>query len=408
MTPALSTDRLDQLSRLQAITDAALSQLGVEDLLTELLTRTRDLIAVDTATVFLVNTAGTELLATAASGLEEEIHLAVRIPIGSGFAGRIAATGQPMVIDHVNAGTVASPVLIAAGVTTMLGVPLIRTGVVVGVLQVGSIASRVFTPGDIELLQLVADRASTVVQDRSVRLDRATALALQRSLLPDHPTEIAGLDLATRYVPGAAVGVGGDWYDLFVLPDGYIGITIGDVAGNGLRAAVVMGRIRSALRAYALETLDPADVLSRLDRKIRTFEPDAMATVLYAVIDPDHRSLAISNAGHLPPILTQPGQPNTVMHLPPDVPVGAFNSPVRRQTRQPLAAGAGIFFYTDGLVERRDQLITDGIVHLQSVLNAATADAMCLSAMTAMLAGREATDDIALLALRRVRRAKTT
>ena len=95
-----------------------------------------------------------------------------------------------MVIDHVDAGTVASPVLIAAGVTTMLGVPLIRTGTVVGVLQVGSIAARIFTPGDIELLQLVADRASTVVQDRAARLDRATALALQRSLLPDHPPEI--------------------------------------------------------------------------------------------------------------------------------------------------------------------------------------------------------------------------
>jgi putative methionine-R-sulfoxide reductase with GAF domain len=388
---------------LQAITDAALSQLGVEDLLTELMTRTRDLIAVDSATVLLLNTSGTELVATAASGLEEEIHLAVRVPVGGGFAGRVAATGQPLVIDRVNASTVASPVLIAAGVSTMLGVPLIRTGTVVGVLQVGSIGPRAFTHDDIELLQLVADRASTVVQDRAVRLDRATALALQRSLLPDHPTEIRGLDLATRYFPGAAVGVGGDWYDLFVLPDGHIGLTIGDVAGNGLRAAVVMGRIRSALRAYALETLDPADVLSRLDRKIRMFEPDTMATVLYAVIDPDHGSLTISTAGHLPPILTRPGQPNSVMELQTDVPVGAFNGPRRRQSRHPLAEGTGIFFYTDGLVERRDQLITDGIARLQSVLDAASADTMCLSAISSMLAGREASDDIALLALRRVR-----
>jgi sigma-B regulation protein RsbU (phosphoserine phosphatase) len=398
MTQAAPSDRRDQLSRLQAITDAALSQLGVEDLLTELLSRTRDLMSVDSATVFLLATSGAELLATAASGLEEEIHLALRIPIGVGFAGQVAATGRPMIIDHVDATTVASPVLISAGVTTMLGVPLVRTGTVVGVLQVGSIAARTFTAGDIELLQLVADRASTVVQDRAARLDRATALALQRSLLPDHPPEIPGLDLATRYVPGAAVGVGGDWYDLFVLPDGHIGITIGDVAGNGLRAAVVMGRIRSALRAYALETLDPADVLSRLDRKIRIFEPETMATVLYAVIDPGHGSLTISNAGHLRPILTYPGHENTVLDVPADVPVGAFDSPRRRRT------SAGLFLYTDGLVERHDQPITDGIARLQSVLDTTTADAMCLSAMSSMLAGREATDDIALLALRRVSR----
>jgi phosphoserine phosphatase RsbU/P len=404
VTSTASGDRLDKLGRLQTITDAALSQLGIEDLLTELLTRTRDLMSVDTATVFLLNTSGTELIATAASGLEEEVRLAVRIPVGSGFAGRIAATGEPLVIDRVDSGTVASPVLIAAGVTTMLGVPLIRTGTMVGVLQVGSIASRVFTADDIELLQLVADRASAVVQDRAARLDRATALALQRSLLPDHPDPIPGLDLATRYVPGAAVGVGGDWYDLFVLPDGHIGITIGDVAGNGLRAAVVMGRIRSALRAYALETLDPADVLTRLDRKIRIFEPDAMATVLYAILDPDRGSLTISNAGHLRPILTRPGQPNTVMELPADVPVGAFDSPpARRQTGQPLAVGTGVFFYTDGLIERRDVPITDSMAHLRAVLNGANADTMCVSAMTTMLAGREAVDDIALLALRRIR-----
>jgi serine phosphatase RsbU (regulator of sigma subunit) len=396
------TAAADKLARFQTITDAALSRLGVEDLLTELLSRVRDLLSADSASVFLLNTAGTELIATAASGLEEEVRLGLRIPIGAGFAGRIAATATPMTAEHIDADMVASPALIAAGVTTMLGVPVIRTGTVVGVLQVGSIKERRFNADDIELLQLVADRASAVVQDRTARLDRATALALQRSLLPDHPEPIPGLDLAIRYIPGTDVGVGGDWYDLFTLPEGHIGITIGDVAGNGLRAATAMGRIRSALRAYALETSDPADVLTRLDRKIRRFEPTAMATICYAVIDPDHTGMTISNAGHLPPVLIQPGQPNQLLTVPPDVPVGAFGDAHRRNTRHPLPDNASLLLYTDGLVETRDKPVIDGIERLRRGLTGDTADQLCLSAMTTMLTDRDATDDIALLAIHRV------
>ena len=94
--------------------------------------------------------------------------------------------------------------------------------------------------------------------------------------------------------------MGGDWYDVFRLPSGELGLVIGDVAGSGLAAAVIMGRMRSALRAYALETPDPAEVLARLDRKMQHFEPGAMATVLYAVIDPDLNRAHIASAGHLP------------------------------------------------------------------------------------------------------------
>lgn len=398
------TPEADKLARFQAITDAALSQLGVEDLLTELLGRIRDLLAVDIATVFLLDSAGTELIATAASGLREEIRRGgVRIPIGSGFAGRVAAQRRPLILDHVDSHSMANPALATAGVTALVGVPLIRTGTVVGVLQVGSTSPRTFTPDDVELLQLVADRASAVVQDRAARLDRAAALALQRSLLPDRPLPIPGLDLASRYLPGNDVGVGGDWYDLFVLPNGHIGVTIGDVAGSGLRAAVVMGRIRSALRAYALETLDPADVLTRLDHKILVFEPEAMATVLYAVIAPDHASMTVSNAGHMPPVLRRPGEPNRLLWLPADAPVGAFPATPRQTTSHAVPDGGALLFYTDGLVEVRGHSVIDGIEQLAEGLAGDSADALCLSAITTMLADREATDDVALLALRRTR-----
>src|SRR5690606_7995600 len=104
-----------------------------------------------------------------------------------------------------------------------------------------------------------------------------------------------------------AGGVGGDWYDVFVLPSGRVGLVIGDVIGRGLGAAVVMGRLRSALRAYALDSSAPDEVIDRLDRKLQHFEPGQMTTVLYAVLDPSYSSLELSSAGHPLPMLAAPG-----------------------------------------------------------------------------------------------------
>jgi phosphoserine phosphatase RsbU/P len=391
----------EKLHRLQAITDAALSHLGLEELLAELLDRIRDLLRADTAAILLLDPAGTELIATAASGLEQEVHQGIRLPVGRGFAGTVAERGVPVAIEQVDHTNVLNPVLLAKNVVSVLGAPMINAGRVIGVLHIGTLAPRVFTADDIELLQLVADRATTATQARLSRLDRAAALALQRSLLPGRLPAIPGLDLAARYVPGAAFGVGGDWYDVFALPGGHVGVAIGDVAGNGLRAAVVMGRIRSALRAYALETTDPADVLTRLDRKVQLFEPGMMATVIYAVLDPGHADLALSNAGHPPPVTTEPTRPNRLVPVPPDLPIGAHRDACRRTTRTTLEPGGCLFFYTDGLIERRDRLITDGIDMLVETLTEAPADTMCGTAMSILLQDRAATDDVAVLAVRR-------
>src|SRR5205814_10392110 len=134
---------------------------------------------------------------------------------------------------------------------------------------------------------------------------------------------------------GAGGGVGGDSYVLFALQAGHVGVVIGEVAGIGLRAAVVMGRIRSALWAYALETHDPADVLTRLDRKIQFFEPGAMATAAYGVIDPTGTTLTVSMAGHLPPILIE-ADGARVLATPGDLPLGAYPNARRRTTAAPL------------------------------------------------------------------------
>ncbi|GIJ47977.1 cyclic diguanylate phosphodiesterase [Virgisporangium aliadipatigenens] len=398
----LHTDAGTHLRRLQAITDAALSHLGVEDLLAELLERTCDLLRADTAAVLLLDSSGTELVVTAAKGLEEEVRQGIRVPVGQGFAGTVAARAEPVAVERLHPTDVVSPVLRAKGLASMLGVPMISTGRLVGVLHVGTRTTRRFGPEDIELLRLVADRAGLAAQARTSRLDRATAVALQRSLLPDRLPSVAGLDIAARYVPGAEVGVGGDWYDLFALPSGHVGIAIGDVAGSGLHAAVVMGRIRSALRAYALETLDPGDVLTRLDRKVRLFEPDAMATAVYAVLDPARAVLNVSSAGHLPPLLVHPDRPAAPLAIRPDLPLGVDPARPRRVVTTGITAGTGLFLYTDGLVERRARLLSVGIEALLAALRPVPSDEMCASAMAALLHGHTATDDVAVLAVRTI------
>src|SRR6516165_8672278 len=297
-----------RLRDIQMITDAALSQLDDQDFLAELVDRVKAVLRADTAAVLLLDRSSGNLIATAAAGLEEEVRQGVRIPVGRGFAGRIAVERRPVILDHVDHSTVLNPILMARGIRTLLGVPMVTGGRVIGVMHVGSLTPREFTPDDIDLLQLAADRAAMVVQSVSARADRVAVAALQQGLLPAALPVISGAQLAARYVPGRGV-VGGDWYDVFTLPSGELGVVIGDVAGSGLPAAVIMGRMRSALRAYALQSSDPGEVLDRLDRKMRHFEPSALATVLYAVFNSAVDRMHICLAGHFPPVMAVPGQP---------------------------------------------------------------------------------------------------
>ncbi len=390
----------DRLRAIQSITDAALSRLDDRELLAELLERTRDALQAHTAAVLLLDSASGQLIATAAAGLEEEVHQGVRIPVGRGFAGRIAAEHRPVILDHVDHTTVLNPILWAKGIKSMMGVPMVAGGKVIGVLHVGSLTPRQFTEHEVELLQLAADRAAAAVQSMTAQADRMAAAALQRSLVPAALPVVAGAELAARYIPGSG-GVGGDWYDVFTLPTGELCVVIGDVAGSGLPAAVIMGRMRSALRAYALETRDPAEVLSRLDRKMQHFEADAMATVLYAVIDPGLDRMDICLAGHFPPVIAYPGQLAELASVPAGLIIGIADPAPRPVTSLPIPPGALLCFFTDGLIERRGELIDDGFARLCRAVTAQPAEDACATVMHALVGSRPARDDIALLMVRR-------
>ena len=339
------------------------------------------------------------LIATAASGLEEEVTQGVRIPVGRGFAGRIAAEARPVILDHVNQTNVLNPILLEKGIQSLIGVPLLVNGAVIGVVHVGSVQDRVFTTDDAVLLQLAADRAAIAVQSLRTREDRAAAAAIQRSLLPSTPPTVMGVEIAARYVPGDGQ-VGGDWYDVFTLPSGELCVVIGDVAGSGLEAAVIMGRMRSALRAYALETRDPAEVLRRLDQKMQHFETDVMATVSYAVLDPAAGEVRISAAGHFPPVVTAPGQHGALAEIAVGVPIGVADTPQWQATTLRLTPGAVLCFFTDGLVERRDKLLDDRITRLCETISPGPPESVCIAVMGALVGSNHVQDDIALLVLR--------
>jgi serine phosphatase RsbU (regulator of sigma subunit) len=390
----------DRLRAIQSITDAALSRLDDHDLLAELLARTRDALQAQTAAVLLLDFASGQLIATAAAGLEEEVNQGVRIPVGRGFAGRIAAEHRPVILDHVDHTTVLNPILWAKGIQSMMGVPMVAGGKVIGVLHVGSLTPRRFTEHEVELLQLAADRAAAAVQSMIARGDRLAAAALQRSLMPTALPVVAGAEMAARYIPGSG-GVGGDWYDVFTLPTGELCVVIGDVAGSGLPAAVIMGRMRSALRAYALETRDPGEVLGKLDRKMQYFEADAMATVLYAVIEPGLDRMDICLAGHFPPVIAYPGRPAELASAATGLIIGIADPAPRPVTSLAIPPGALLCFYTDGLIERRGELIDDGLARLCRAVTAQPAEDVCATVMQALVGSAPARDDIALLMVRR-------
>jgi sigma-B regulation protein RsbU (phosphoserine phosphatase) len=401
LAPVIPTGLKDRLRDIHSITDAALSRLDDDDLLAELLERTRAILQADTAAALLLDFSSGHLLATASAGLEEAVRQGVRIPVGRGFAGRIAAEHRPVVLDHVDHSTVLNPILLEKGIRALMGVPLITGGKVIGVLHVGSLTERVFTREDVELLELAADRVAAVIASLIAQENRVAAEALQRSLLPGALPLDGEAELAVRYVPGHG-RVGGDWYDVFTLPSGQLCVVIGDVTGSGLPAAVIMGRMRSALRAYALETADPAEVLARLDAKMQHFEPGVLATVAYAVFDQDLNRVRICSAGHWPPVIVSPGHPAKLADIPSGLLIGAVPGAQRRVTTIGTSPGTVMCFFTDGLIERRGQLIEESLTQLCQGVTAESPESVCATVMGTMVGSEPALDDIALLVFRRL------
>ncbi|MFC8346514.1 SpoIIE family protein phosphatase [Streptomyces sp. NPDC057280] len=273
-------------------------------------------------------------------------------------------------------------------VQSTLAVPMVAHDTVVGLAQFARTkGSEPFGDRDRELAVELAARAAVCIDNaRLYRREHERALMLQRSLLPPGDPVASGLDIACRYRPGNSSSdrpseVGGDWFDVIELPGHRTALVVGDVMGRGLRAAVAMGELRSAVRTLALLDLEPAEVLSALDEIARGLgapggvqqatraarrprEADLsevyLATCVYAVYDSVTRRCTFANAGHLPPVLVEPGEAALMLDVPPGMPLGVGGEPFE-EVEVDLPEGALLALYTDGLVESRDHPLDEGL-----------------------------------------------
>ncbi len=234
--------------------------------------------------------------------------------------------------------------------------------------------------------------------------ERRVAHTLQRSMLTTRLPAIDGVQLAVRYQPGSPeTEVGGDWYDVIPLPDGRVGIVVGDVVGRGIEAAVTMSQLRTALRAYAIDGLEPAEVVGKLHRLADHFDEGVGTTLVLLDLDPATREVRYVSAGHLPALHVD--RAGTAAFLP-----GARSSPLGTlglgaqipQAQFVLEPGETVLLYTDGLVERRDEGISSRLQALRAAMAGAPHELdACLDHVTATLTGDDLRfDDVALLALR--------
>jgi len=395
----------EMVSGMQLLVDAALAHRGLADILSDLVIRVRGVLDASAATIFM--TEDGERLVLRASSSGSPASAPRPLELGEGFAGRVALAREPMLSQDPAVDELPHPELAELDVDSMIGVPLLAEGDVTGVLVVCASAPRHFTAEDLGVLRLAADRVALAISHARVyEREHRIAETLQRSLLPERLPQLPGLSVAARYQPAAAEAeVGGDWYDVLPIPGGGVGLVMGDVAGKGLAAASMVGRLRSALRAYALEGHAPARVLERLNRLIWTEAEDSqMATLLYVTVDPGEGRVRWVNAGHPPPLLVADDRLARFLDGGRSVPLGVLPFPDFEEASVGMEPGATVVLYTDGLVERPGEHIDDGMSKLVALIPGAPIepDALCEHVLGSLVPDGGAPDDVALLTLRSV------
>jgi anti-sigma regulatory factor (Ser/Thr protein kinase)/GAF domain-containing protein len=374
----------------------------LDDLLREILEQIADIVEVDTALIMLLGSDGRTLAAGSAAGLEEEIARRLRMPIGRPLGG---GGRRALAVEDVTAADGLDPLLREHGIHSLLAVPLVIDERFVGLLLVGTLTTRSFTEQDARLLQVLADRAALEIEDGGLLEEHRRAWALQRSQLPQRMPDIPGVALAARYLPArATAGVGGGWYDAFVLRDGRVALAVGDVAGRGERAAVITAELRNALRAYALDGDPPAAVASRMWQFLATHERGEMATFLYALYDPAGGHVRYYSAGHPGPVFVAGDGTVSFGPVTAAAPLGVGGPPRDEENEAELTPGTTMLLYTEGLAERPGDRLAERRARLAHEAGMAPNDpqSLCGSLVHSLLGGRRPADDVALLAVQEV------
>jgi PAS domain S-box-containing protein len=368
----------DVVAGMQALVDAALAQRNLEGILRDLGAQVRGVLAADAATIYLADESGR---------LTEGASSPAGDPVGEDFAIRVTEAREAM---------------LAQG-NALIGAPLLAEEEVTAVLVAGAEPPREFGGEDLTLLRLAAERVGlAIAHARVYEREHRIAETLQRSLLPDRLPDLPGLDVAARYLPAAAEAeVGGDWYDVIPIAGGAVGLVMGDVAGKGLAGASMVGRLRSALRAYALEGDDGGRVVERLNRLLWTEgEESQMATMLYVIVDPAASTVRWVNAGHPPPLMVTRGA-GRFLEGRASVPLGVLPFPTYEEVTARLDPGDALLLYTDGLVERPGEHLDRGLEQLADAVRDGPDDPQGLldHLLATLVPPGGAADDVALLTL---------
>ncbi|MFE1289987.1 SpoIIE family protein phosphatase [Streptomyces sp. NPDC058751] len=298
------------------------------------------------------------------------------------------------------------------GVRTTLSVPVRARGRTLGVVVLSRFRRpEPFTADDVLLAEEVTARAALCIDNaRRFSRERRTALALQRSLLPRSLPRTAALEAASRYLPAARAGVGGDWFDVIPLSGMRVALVVGDVIGNGVQASATMGRLRTAVRTLADIDLAPDELLTHLDDLVVRLSAEAGtegttgevgATCVYAVYDPVSRRCALASAGHPPPVVLPPDGPPRQIDVPPGPALGLGGLPFE-SVELDLAEGTVLALYTDGLLENHDRDAEAGVRLLCRALQESSGhlEGAAHAILQALLPPGGAPDDVALLLAR--------
>jgi PAS domain S-box-containing protein len=295
----------------------------------------------------------------------------------------------------------------ALAIDSLIAVPLTGEGRRLGVVTLlATRGSPPFTAADVDSAeQLALQVGLALAKAQRYEVEEQTSHTLQANLLPSSPPEVPGLRIAVRYLAATqGVEVGGDFYDVVRLPDGHVGLAVGDVVGHDITAAATMGQLTSVYRALLADRPAPGAMIDRLQAGWSLLRLQRMSTALFASLDPATGQLRLASAGHLAPLLLDGGRAE---YLPvrPSRMLGAPPAPAPApEWAGVLPAGATLVLFTDGLVESRTADIDEGLrLLLEAVEGAGTADPdeLC-DRLLAQLTGRHRADDIALLALTRV------
>jgi serine phosphatase RsbU (regulator of sigma subunit)/anti-sigma regulatory factor (Ser/Thr protein kinase)/DNA-binding NarL/FixJ family response regulator len=386
------------LARLQALADSAIAMQARVDY-DELLERSLAVVAADAGTLVLRDPATGRLFAVACRGI---VRLAAEAPLeATGVIARTLDADGPIVVHDLapdDAGALADDDAVRA----LVGVPLDADGQRIGALFAVSALTARFSDEQANLLALAGERcARGLANAYSYERQRRTAAALQAGLLPQSVPALDHGEIAVRYLPArGGPDVGGDWYDAVVLPDGRVGIAIGDVIGHGAEAAVLMGQMRAALRAYALEGVSPAVVATRLNTLALSLGEAAVATFVYALLDPALDRGVYVNAGHPAPIVVSREGARTIGERA-SAPAGVAATTAFNECEVVLDGGDALCLYSDGLVEERgaDRLAREARL-LEALGNSAGAEVLCERALAALRPLGAGDDDVAMLVLR--------